>query len=127
MLELVKNTKIDFMGKRKFAFFFSGILSLIGILAIVQVATGRANLGIDFVGGTSIQLKFEKPVNIHELRKALEEGGIKDFDLQDIPQQTRCLYGQKNRESTGPDIGHYYGSSARNFPKINLWLTLLPS
>jgi preprotein translocase subunit SecF len=99
MLELVKNTKIDFMGKRKFAFIFSGILSLIGILAIVQIATGKANLGIDFAGGTSIQLKFEKPVNIHELRKALEEGGIKDFDLQDIPAANKMLIRAKKIES----------------------------
>jgi preprotein translocase subunit SecF len=99
MLELVKNTKIDFMGKRKFAFIFSGILSLIGILAIVQIATGKANLGIDFAGGTSIQLKFEKPVNIHELRKTLEEGGIKDFDLQDIPAANKMLIRAKKIES----------------------------
>ena len=62
MLELIKNTKIDFLGKRKFAFIFSGILSIIGIIAIVQIANGRANLGIDFAGGTAIQLKFEKSV-----------------------------------------------------------------
>jgi preprotein translocase subunit SecF len=45
MLELIKNTKIDFLGKRKFAFVFSGILAILGIFAIVQIANGRANLG----------------------------------------------------------------------------------
>jgi len=121
MLELIKNTKIDFMGKRKFAFIFSGILSVIGILAIVQIATGKANLGIDFAGGTSIQLKFEKPLNIHELRKALEEGGIKDFDLQDIPAANKMLIRAKKIESQlGQTSDVITGLSARNSLRINL-------
>ena len=98
MLELIKNTKIDFLGKRKYAFIFSGILSIIGIFAVIQVANGRANLGIDFAGGTAIQLKFEKPVNLHEVRKALEDGGIKDFDLQDFPAVNKVLIRVKSTE-----------------------------
>ena len=88
MLEIIKNTNIDFMGKRVFAFVISGILSVLGIVAIVQVANGRANLGIDFAGGTAIQLKFEKPIEIHAIRKALEDGGLKDVDLQ----ESRTVY-----------------------------------
>lgn len=102
MFELIKNTKIDFMGKRKFAFIISGILSVIGIIAIIQVANGRANLGIDFAGGTAVQLKFEKPVGLHSLRKALEEGGIKDFELQEFPSVNKILISQKKTEQ---DVG----------------------
>lgn len=98
MLELIKNTKIDFMGKRKYAFVFSGILSILGIIAIIQVANGRANLGIDFAGGTAIQLKFEKPVNLHAVREALEEGGIKEADLQDFPAVNKILIRVKKTE-----------------------------
>lgn len=98
MLEIIKNTNIDFMGKRKFAFIFSGILSIIGIIAIIQVANGRANLGIDFAGGTAIQLKFQKPVELHSVRKALEEGGVRDFDLQDFPAVNKVLIRVKKSE-----------------------------
>ncbi len=98
MLELIKNTNIDFMGKRKIAFVFSGILAIIGIIAIIQIANGRANLGIDFAGGTAIQLKFEKPINLHAVRKALEEGGIRDFDLQDFPAVNKILIRVKKTE-----------------------------
>lgn len=98
MLELIKNTNIDFMGKRVIAFVISGILSVLGIFAIVQVATGRANLGIDFAGGTAIQLKFEKPVELHAIRKALEDGGIKDVDLQDFPAINKVLIRVKKTE-----------------------------
>ena len=98
MLELIKNTKIDFLGKRKFAFIFSGILSLIGIFTIVQIANGKANLGIDFAGGTAMQLKFAKPISLHEVRKALEDGGVRDFDLQDLPAVQKILIRVKKTE-----------------------------
>jgi len=91
MIELIKNPNINFLGKRKFAFAFSGILSIIGIIAIVQIATGHANLGIDFAGGTAIQFKFEKPIALHNVRLALESGGLKDFDLQDLPSENKIL------------------------------------
>ena len=91
MLELIKNPNIDFLGKKYFAFAFSGILVAIGIFAVVQIATGRANLGIDFAGGTSIQLKFTKTVALHDVRAALESGGLKDFDLQDLPTENKIL------------------------------------
>ena len=98
MLEIIKNTKIDFLGKRNIAFVVSGILSLIGIFAVVQIATGKANLGIDFAGGTSVQLKFEKPVKVHDIRLALEDGGIKDFDLQELTGENKILIRAKNIE-----------------------------
>lgn len=98
MIELIKNPNIDFLGKRYIAFVLSGILSIIGIIAIVQIATGRANLGIDFAGGTAIQFKFENPVALHNVRLALESGGVKDFDLQDLPSVNKILIRVKKSE-----------------------------
>ena len=98
MLEIIKNTNIDFMGKRKFAFILSGILAIIGIIAVVQVANGRANMGIDFAGGTAIQLKFTKPFSLAAVRGALESGGVKDFELQDIPASNKVLIRVKKSE-----------------------------
>jgi preprotein translocase subunit SecF len=98
MIELIKNPNINFLGKRYIAFIISGILSVIGIIAIVQIATGTANLGIDFAGGTSIQFKFEKPVVLHEVRVALENGGLRDFDLQDLPTVNKILIRVKKTE-----------------------------
>ncbi|MBI4691144.1 MAG: protein translocase subunit SecF [Nitrospirae bacterium] len=98
MLELIKGTNINFLGKKYIAFAFSGILSIIGIIAIIQIANGKANLGIDFAGGTAMQLKFEKPPVIHDIRKALDDGGLKDFDLQDLPTENKILIRVKTTE-----------------------------
>lgn len=118
MLEIIKNTKIDFLGKRKFAFIFSGILSIIGIIAIVQVANGRANLGIDFAGGTAIQLKFEEPVSLHDMRRTLEKGGVKNFDLQDFPAVNKVLIRVKTtEEETGKISEEITGIITRDLPR----------
>jgi len=107
MIELIQNPNINFLGERNIAFIVSGILSIIGIIAIVQIATGRANLGIDFAGGTAIQLKFEKRVSLHDVRVALESGGLKDFDLQDLPTENKILIRVKTTEQ---ELGQVSGN-----------------
>ena len=51
-MELLTNTKIDFIGWRKVAFLVSAGLVLLGLVALAQTWRGAANLGIDFAGGT---------------------------------------------------------------------------
>ena len=91
MLEILGKTNIDFMGKRQFAFLFSGIMVLLGLIALVQIARGAANLGIDFAGGTAVQLKFDQPVRIDEARKVLETNGLGDAELQEFGQDNKLL------------------------------------
>jgi preprotein translocase subunit SecF len=91
MLEILGKTNIDFMGKRKIAFAFSGLMVLLGLIALVQIGRGAANLGIDFAGGTAVQLKFDQPVRIDEARKALESNGVGDAELQEFGQDNKLL------------------------------------
>jgi len=98
MIELLKDTNIDFMGKKKYAFIASGILSVLGVIGIVQISLGHANLGVDFAGGTAVQIKFAQSVPLHEVRQAMEENGLKDFDLQDLPTENKVLIRVKKQE-----------------------------
>ncbi|MBM4123994.1 MAG: protein translocase subunit SecF [Nitrospira sp.] len=91
MFEILGKTNIDFMGKRKIAFVFSGVLMLLGILAIVQISRGAANLGIDFAGGTAVQLKFDHPIRIDVARKALESHGLVNAELQEFVDENKIL------------------------------------
>lgn len=91
MLEILGKTNIDFMGKRNFAFLFSGVMVLLGLIALVQIARGAANLGIDFSGGTAVQLKFEQPIRIDEARKALETNSLGAAELQEFGQDNKLL------------------------------------
>lgn len=91
MVEILGKTNIDFMGKRAIAFTISGILVLLGLIAVVQIARGAANLGIDFAGGTAVQLKFEQPIRIDEARKVLAENGLGNAELQEFGQDNKLL------------------------------------
>lgn len=91
MFEILGKTNIDFMGKRKIAFVFSGVLVLLGIVAVIQIARGAANLGIDFAGGTAVQLKFDQQIRIDEARKALESNGLANADLQEFVEANKLL------------------------------------
>jgi len=91
MLEILGKTSIDFMGKRRYSFAFSGVLVLVGLLALVHIWLGKANLGIDFAGGTAVQLKFEQPIPIEQARQALIRHGLPDVELQEFTDGNKLL------------------------------------
>lgn len=90
-MEILGKTNIDFIGKQKISFAISIIISIIGIIGIIQIARGTANMGIDFSGGTAMQLSFEKPFSIADARTALHKHGIAKADLQEIKGGNRLL------------------------------------
>jgi len=91
MLEIVGKTDIDFMGKRKVALIISGVLVALGLLTLLQIGRGAANVGIDFAGGTAVQLKFENPIAIDAARQALGTHDLHDAGLQEFTQDHKLL------------------------------------
>ena len=87
MLQILKKTNIDFIGKRYYAFAISGILVILGLAAFVAIFLGKADLGIDFAGGTMLQGYFEKEVTIGELRAALSRNGYDDAFIQSLHRE----------------------------------------
>jgi preprotein translocase subunit SecF len=74
-MEIIKSgTKIDFMGKRMAAFIISGLLIIAGIVSLI--VHGGPNYGIDFAGGTLIQVRFSQPVTAGEIRESLKDAGL---------------------------------------------------
>jgi preprotein translocase subunit SecF len=99
-MEIIKNTNIDFMKIKKYAFAFSGVLLLLGVAGLVQIYRGHANLGIDLAGGTSIQLKFQKPVSMDRVRQLLTGAGHGEAALQEVPGENILIIkvGAKGKE-----------------------------
>ena len=54
--EFFKQPNIDFIGWRHYAFAFSGVLCILGIIGFVQLSRGYGNLGVEFSGGTLVQI-----------------------------------------------------------------------
>jgi preprotein translocase subunit SecF len=91
MFDLLGKTNFDFIGKRNAAFVLSGILVGLGLIALIAIATGNANLGIDFAGGTAVQLKFDRPVRIDEARHILEKHDLRHAELQEFTSGNKLL------------------------------------
>lgn len=73
-MELIKtNTHIDFMGKRRLALTLS---SLLIVISLVSLATRGLNYGIDFTGGTLIEVGYPDTVDLEKIRADLTEGGF---------------------------------------------------
>lgn len=102
-IEILGKTNINFIGFRKYAFIISGIFIALGVWALIQLALGEANLGIDFAGGTAVQLKFERPLQMDKARHILEANGFKDSELQHFSEGNKLLIQVK--KSTAVPLG----------------------
>lgn len=78
------DVNFDFVGKRKFFLILSTALNL---LTVVLFFTRGFNLGTDFLGGTSIHMKFAQPTTAADLRKELTSVDLPDLTVQDFGEQ----------------------------------------
>ena len=67
------NFHFDFLGVKKYTYIFS---SVVVIVSIISLSTNGLNQGVDFVGGRTFQVRFEKPVSAEEVKQEL----VKVFD-----------------------------------------------
>ncbi|MEJ2589992.1 MAG: protein translocase subunit SecF [Candidatus Thiodiazotropha sp.] len=74
-----RDTHIDFMGKRMLALIFSGTLI---VIALGSLVFRGLNLGIDFTGGTLVEVGFTQAVDLTPVREALAKDGFEDAVVQ---------------------------------------------
>ncbi|WP_305906623.1 protein translocase subunit SecF [Methylomarinum sp. Ch1-1] len=73
--------EIDFLGKRKLALIFS---SLLLVMSIVSLALNGLKLGIDFTGGTLVEVGYDQAADLSALRASLDEAGFADATVQNF-------------------------------------------
>ena len=80
-MEFIKpGINFDFVGRRKFAFILSLVLILVGLAGIIWRGAGL--YGIDFAGGTIIQLRFSNPTNADKIKEGLKPLGLQRSAIQ---------------------------------------------
>ena len=89
MIELFRDPGFNFIGRRRWAYLISVLFILAGIGSMV--AKGGLRYGIDFSGGTLIQVRFEKPVAVDRIRHALETVQMGESVIQEFGDDREYL------------------------------------
>jgi len=97
MFRLLPKTNIDFLKYRKVYYTLFALLIVGGIICF---ATKGFNMGIDFTGGTMVQVKFEKPVDMGQLRNALAATGA-NSEIQSFGDGSFAV----SEKSTSEEVG----------------------
>lgn len=91
---------LDFMGKRILSVIFSAILLLVSIGSLFIQGL---NFGLDFTGGAQIELGFEQPADIENIRTTLVAEGYQDVVVQFFGNNTDVLI--RMQEDNNPQLG----------------------
>lgn len=97
LLRLVPdNTAIDFLGKRTFTF---AVAVLLVAFSVAGLFSRGLNLGIDFLGGTLIEVQTKEPANITDLRSRLGQLNIGEVSIQEFGAADTVLIRVQRAES----------------------------
>jgi preprotein translocase subunit SecF len=127
-MEIIKHDiDINFVGRRKLALIFSLLLIVAGMVSLV--AKGGPEYGIDFSGGTLIQVKFAQPTNAKEIKNALQDMNLKGLVVQKFEEESqefllRAQETSSELEGLGQQIGTHlqksYGDGAVEIRRVEM-------
>lgn len=80
-MALTMRKQIDFIGNRKIAMTFSGILM---VISVISLAVQGLRMGIDFTGGTIIEVGYDQAADLTAIRKTLTESGFENASVQNF-------------------------------------------
>jgi preprotein translocase subunit SecF len=88
-MELIPhNINIDFVGRRRFFLVFS---AAINVAAVVLMLTWGLNYGLDFTGGTMVEIRFQQPTTSGVVRNGVQGLGLTDLTIQDVGHDGRTF------------------------------------
>lgn len=96
----MRDFNIDFMGKRRIVGTFSIILVL---ASIVSLAIKQLNFGLDFTGGTLIEVSYEQPADLNQVRSLLVDAGYENPVAQHFGAETEVLV--RLAQGYSPEVG----------------------
>jgi len=95
------NLHIDFIGKRKFALIISAVMILVSLGAL---ATKGLNFGIDFTGGTLVEVKFDKAPAIVDVRESISPKGFGNAVIQEFGSPEEIMIRVQNMDAENSSV-----------------------
>ena len=117
MLKLLPKTNIDFLKYRKAYYIFFALVLLGGVICFF---TKGFNMGIDFTGGTMVQVKFDAPVEMSDIREALSATGA-ESELQSFGDHSFAI----SEKSTSSEVGVVQARIEKALDTLNVPYTVL--
>ncbi len=117
MMNLLPKTHIDFLKYRKVYYTLFGLLLIGGLICFF---TKGFNMGIDFTGGTMVQVKFDAPVEMEQIREALSTTGA-NSELQSFGDNSYAI----SEKSTSDEVGVVQGRITHALDSLNVPYTVL--
>jgi SecD/SecF fusion protein len=105
--ELFQQPNIDFIKMRHYAFVISGILATLGIIAFVQLSRGQGNLGVEFSGGTLVQMSAAQPFTVNQVRDVLNKEGLGHAEIQEIGGGKELMIKMKKSEESVGQVSEH--------------------
>ena len=97
MKNFLKNTHVDFVSFRKWAYIISGVVIVIGLLGLEPHIMGKLNLGIDFSGGRNYIVRFEQPVSTEAVKESLDNVFMQTLQDDETYSLTVITIGDQNQ------------------------------
>ncbi|MCS7228568.1 MAG: protein translocase subunit SecF [Candidatus Kryptonium sp.] len=106
-MRFIGKTNIKFIEKRKFWYAISAIVILAGLISLIFRGIP---LGIDFLGGTEVIVRFEKPVSIGEVRNAMAQIGLAKSEIKTYGSRNEILI-RTSEQAEGTKISEMISST----------------
>lgn len=117
MMHLLPKTHIDFLKYRKVYFTLFGLLLVVGVICFWLKGF---NMGIDFTGGTMVQVQFHSNVEMAQVRAALTATGA-NSELQSFGDNSFAI----SEKSTSSEVGVVQGRITHALDSLNVPYTVL--
>lgn len=105
-LQFTKRPKLDYLKLKNITYGISSVFLIIGIIAFVQIARGKANMGVDFSGGSLLQYKASQDFTMAEIRDVFAKNGMKDVNLQEVEGEHRLIIKIKKSEKVVANLNN---------------------
>jgi len=119
MFQILHGVNVDWMRRRHIAFLFSGACVLVAVISLVM--HGGPRYGVDFTGGSLVEIQVTPPVHVDEVRRAVDAAGYRGAEIQELSKPGQFLIRVEPRsgrsdagehvevlrvESVGPRVGN---------------------
>ncbi len=104
-MQFTKTPNLNYMKIKKITFGISGVFASLGVIALILIVLGKANMGVDFSGGSLLQYKASQDFTMEEVRRTFDRNNMDGINLQEVENEHRLIVKIKKSEEEVANLG----------------------